>query len=227
MSARLALLLAACMLAGCDDDDDLTVDDLDSSVWIINATRVPLELRVDGSSIFNVGVGRVSTQLRLSSGRHEFQFVGAPGLSTRLSVNLDPDVTTAAVVFPSTPNGAASGIVARALADTGRVVPAGRSKLRVANLATTRVEVDIWLTQPDNPTPVRVTTRVPFLSVSPYLESDAGLWEVFITPVGSARRLLSTGTIAIPSGERRTVVLVDSAGVLRLRVVGGGELLRR
>lgn len=225
MSTRLALLLAAFLVAGCDDDDTLTVEDFDSSVQVVNATRTPLELRIDGSSVVTIGVARVSTPFRLSSGRHEIQLIGAPEVSARVTVNVDPGVPAIAVIVPANRSETERGIVARVLADTGRIVPAGKSKLRVANFASTTVNVDIWRTQPDHPDPVRVMAPFPFRSVSPYLESDAGVWEVFVTPAGGTTRLVTTGPLAIPSGERRTVVLIDSVGVLRLRVLGDRDLL--
>jgi hypothetical protein len=59
----------------------------------------------------------------------------------------------------------------------------------------------------------------PYLAESSYIQSDAGTWTVFTTPVGDpTTRLAESGPIVANSGEVRTVVLVDSAGVLRFRV---------
>jgi hypothetical protein len=55
--------------------------------------------------------------------------------------------------------------------------------------------------------------------VSPYFQSDAGTWEVWVTAAGAAAKLATTGPFTIPAGQRRTVALVDSAGTLRLRVI--------
>ena len=40
-----------------------------------------------------------------------------------------------------------------------------------------------------------------------------------VTPAGSTTKLATTGAVNVPSGERRTVVLLDSAGVLRFKVI--------
>ncbi|HEY4304347.1 MAG TPA: hypothetical protein VGM82_07770 [Gemmatimonadaceae bacterium] len=54
---------------------------------------------------------------------------------------------------------------------------------------------------------------------SPYLQSDPGTWEVFITAPGGTTKLATTGAINIPAGERRTAVLLDSAKIIFFRVV--------
>jgi hypothetical protein len=54
---------------------------------------------------------------------------------------------------------------------------------------------------------------------SPYLQSDPGDWEVSITASGSSAPLLTTGAINVPAGQRRTVVLLDSAGIKRFKIL--------
>jgi hypothetical protein len=105
------------------------------------------------------------------------------------------------------------------LLDTGGVVPAGKSKLRVAHLSKLAGNIDIWRTQPDAPTPTRIQTPFPYLSTTPFVQSDSGAWEVFITPAGSATPLLTTHLFRIPSGGKRTVVLLDSSGTMIFRVL--------
>jgi hypothetical protein len=40
-----------------------------------------------------------------------------------------------------------------------------------------------------------------------------------VTPPGGGSKLATTGAITVPSGEKRTVVLLDSLGVLKFRVI--------
>ena len=103
---------------------------------------------------------------------------------------------------------------------SGAVVPPGKSKVRVVNLAP-NADVDIWRTQPDYQDGIRFQFPFPFdPEPGPYFQSDAGVWHVWITPTTDASlRLHETGPIDIPSGQKRTIAVVDSAGVLRLRVL--------
>ena len=96
----------------------------------------------------------------------------------------------------------------------------GKSKVRVINLAPNS-DIDIWRTQPDWQTGIRFQFPFPFdPEPGPYFQSDAGTWHVWITPTSNAaNRLHETGPVVIPGGDRRTIVVVDSAGFLRLRVL--------
>jgi hypothetical protein len=104
------------------------------------------------------------------------------------------------------------------IADTGAIVPANKSKLRVTNLAASLGTRQIMRTQPDFPSPVSIMTPFAYQATSPYLQSDPGVWEVFVTPAGGGANVATTGAIDIPAGQRRTVVLLDSAGVLTFKV---------
>jgi hypothetical protein len=105
------------------------------------------------------------------------------------------------------------------LLDTGGIVPAGKSKLRVTHLSKIAGNIDIWRTQPDFPAPTRIQTPFPYLSTTPFVQSDSGAWEVFITAAGSTTPLLTTHVFRIPSGGKRTVVLLDSSGTMIFRVL--------
>jgi hypothetical protein len=65
-----------------------------------------------------------------------------------------------------------------------------------------------------------MVTPIQYRAASPYLEGDAGVWEVWLTAPGGGARLLSSGPIQIPSGERRTVLLVDTQEGPRFVVMG-------
>ena len=123
-------------------------------------------------------------------------------------------MTRTAVVSP-----AGSSLAATVLADTGELVPVGKSKLRVAHLSPNAGSIEIWRTQPDFQTPVHIMTPFDYLATSPYLQSDPGAWEVFVTRPGTTTKLATTGLVQVPSGEKRTVVLLDSAGVMLFRVI--------
>lgn len=100
------------------------------------------------------------------------------------------------------------------LTDTGAVVPADKSKLRVVHFAASEPALDIFRTQPDFPTPVSIMFPFNYQETSPYLQSDPGTWTVLVSswsggvPVLSDT-LLATGPIEVPAGESRTVVILD------------------
>jgi hypothetical protein len=136
---------------------------------------------------------------------------------TELQVETTSDAQRTLVVYPT--NVGASGPAIAVLTDTGSYVPIGKSRLRVANLAATAGPLEIRRSQPDFPQGSPIMTPFPANTTSPYLESGAGVWEVWISPPGTQAKTLSTGPIEIPSGERRTVLLLDSAGGPRFVVV--------
>jgi hypothetical protein len=111
------------------------------------------------------------------------------------------------------------------LTDTGSVVPADQSKLRVVHFAASEPALDIFRTQPDFPTPVSIMFPFNYQEASPYLQSDPGTWTVLVSswsggvPVLSDT-LLATGPIEIPAGESRTVVILDGeSGGLQHEVI--------
>lgn len=101
-------------------------------------------------------------------------------------------------------------VVGSLVADTGAIVPAGKSKLRVVHSAGLAPVIDVYRTQPDFPTLVSVMFPFAFGATSPYLQSDPGDWSVVVTPDSLTDTLYATGPIAVPDGGRVTVVIVDS-----------------
>jgi hypothetical protein len=106
------------------------------------------------------------------------------------------------------------------LADTGAIVPAGATKLRVAHMASNAPNIDIWRTQPDFATPIRIQFPFPYRAESPYLQSTPGTWVVMASHLTTSTSplppmpdtLASSGPIAIPAGASRTIVIVNAAG---------------
>ena len=216
---RPAVVLAtlALALAACSDDEiiDPGVGGTGSALRVINASQSPMTVLVDGRVVAQgLTVASVSNALAIAPGAHEVRLQTAGGATAALTVQASAGQTVTTVGAPS-----GAGLAAAVLQDTGSVVPAGKSKLRVAHLAAGAPQIDVWRTQPDFQTPIRVMFPFAYQATSPYLQSDPGAWEVWVTPVGSTTRLATTGSITVPSGERRTVVVLDSAGVLRLRVL--------
>jgi hypothetical protein len=187
-----------------------------TTIRAVNASASQLNLIVDGDTLIrSVQVGGVSAPAELSFGAHQIRLVSGATISNAVTVTA---VDGRAIVAVG--KGAAStGITSSVLSDTGAIVPATKSKLRVVHLSEHAGDIEIWRTQPDFPTPVHIMTPFVYGAESPYLQSDPGVWEVFVTAPGSTTKLTSTGPINIPAGQRRTVVLLDSAGNKRFRVI--------
>lgn len=216
-----ALASAALVAVACSETDVAGVSPLptDAAVRVVNATQSPLDVLVDGAvALRGLPVASVSEKLPVAAGARVVQLRTGTGATVELSVAaVTGQALTAAAVA-----GATGGLAAQVLADTGAIVPAGRSKLRVSHLAASGASaVEIFRTQPDFQTPVRIMTPFAYRATSPYLQGDPGAWEVFVAPAGSSGspKVATTGPLVVPSGERRTVVLLDSAGVLRFRVI--------
>jgi hypothetical protein len=182
----------------------------------VNASSSQLTVYVDGSVAAQaVQVGNVSQPISVTAGTHQVRLQNAAGTSTDLTVQVAENHSLVTVGMPST----SSGVSAAVLTDTGSIVPAGKSKLRVVHMSPNAGNIEIWRTQPDFQTPVHIMTPFPYGAESPYLQSNAGAWEVFVTASGSTTKVASTGAINIPSGERRTAILLDSAGSKVFRVI--------
>jgi hypothetical protein len=177
-------------------------------------------VKVDGADALSaqIPVG-ASRGMMIPEGSHQVAVIDAADNAAVVTVTSSADTARTVVAYPRMISGAPTGISTAVLADTGAVVPAGKSKLRVAHLAANAGNIEIWRSQPDFQSGVHIMTPFPYQATSPYLQSNPGTWEVWLTPVGSQVRTLSTGPIPIPSGERRTVVLLDGASGPRFSVV--------
>jgi len=184
-------------------------------VRVINATNSLVDVLIDGQTVVRgLMIAHVSDRLNVSSGSHVIRLVGSGASSAQVQIDASTATTRTAVV---TPDG--SNLAATVLVDTGAIVPPGKSKLRVAHLAPNAGSIEIWRTQPDLQTPLHIMTPFDYKATSPYLQSDAGSWEVFVTRPGNTNKVATTGSVSIPGGDKRTVVLLDSSGVLLFRVI--------
>ncbi|MDB4891540.1 MAG: hypothetical protein JWL61_3395 [Gemmatimonadetes bacterium] len=209
------VVLAAALGSACADTPTI-VQDPSAAVRVINASGMPLDILIDGVvTTPALGVANVSSNAGVRAGPHVVGVRSPTGTVANISVHAADNATVTMVVVPDT----ASRVALSVLLDTGNVVPAGKSKLRVAHLANGGRAIEFWRTQPDFQTPVHILTPFVYGATSPYLQSDPGHWEVFVTAPGGGVKLATTGAVNVPSGERRTVVLLDSAGTLRFRVI--------
>lgn len=212
---RSLVTVAAGALVACTDGVDPTPAGDDAVIRVLNATAQSLDVLVDGAvASSGIAASTVSSKLTLASGQHTVQLRAANGATATLTADAKVGETRVVVATAAGP-----GLGAAVLADTGAIVRPGKSKMRLVHLAPNAPPVESWRTQPDFQTPTRLVTPTLHGLVSPYFESDAGSWEVWVTAVGATAKLATTGSFTIPDGQRRTVALVDSAGSLRMRVI--------
>jgi hypothetical protein len=191
----------------------------DSYIRVANATIGTLGFSIDGRAVeWGLSMNGLSNPFAVAAGTHRIRLgetLGSP--ATEITVETTRDAGFTVVAYPS----ASAGVTAPAttvLVDTG-IVPIGKSRLRVANLAGNAGALEIWRSQPGSSSGSRITTPIPIGMASSYLESDPGVWEVWTTAVGSEAKTASSGPIEIPDPGRRTVLLLDSPAGPRFVVV--------
>jgi hypothetical protein len=185
----------------------------------VNGAPGALDVSVDGKSLARaLPVASVSALLAVASGSHtvHLQLTGATTGGTDVSVQIAAGATATAAAL-SVPG---SSLTSMVLADTGAAPVTGKSKVRVIHLAGSAPPVDIWRTQPDWHTPIRVMFPFAFRATSEYMQSDPGAWSVWATPTTNWSSVLATtGAITVAGGEVVTVVLLDSAGTLQMKAL--------
>lgn len=218
---RLAVPLALA-LAACNEPIPVPAGS-GATLHFVNAVHGAVTLMLDGQPVFaNVPLGG-SFQTPVDPGPHTVvvQRIGGSAGGAH-STTIASGGSALVVALDS--GGAAS---ANILSDTNSVVPAGATKLRVAHYATAAPQIDIWRTQPDWSTMIRVQFPFPAGAVSPYLQSTVGNWQVMGSHAiagccGSMPDTLgNSGVITVGDGKSKTVVVTDglTAGTVQVVVV--------
>ena len=214
----LAGALGLAFLSGCRENP-AAVQTAREGVRIVNAYTQPVDVLVDGAlALSGVPPGQLDS-VQQGTGAHTVS-LRASGTAILASVTLTTETggfrTIAAVR-------AGTALAASALDDTSAVVPAGATKVRVLHLAPDAGEIQVFRTQPDWGTAVE--WQFPFLYDSaavsalgnPYYQSTVGSWDVRAWRKPSEVALGWDGTsarvtLALASGERRTVLVLDKPG---------------
>ena len=206
----LLVTLAACSL----DTNDPNVEDT-GRLLVVNGARNAGDVRIfiDGTYEGALPLGLVAQTIELT-GPHTLEVRRGnndPGFVH--SFTAVAGQTVAVVAFDSLGN-----LRPSVLTDTGAVVPAGATKLRVAHYAAAAGPIDIWRTQPDFATPTRTMFPFSYLDQTPYLQSTPGDWRILVsdtvpqaTPDAPMPDTIGMSSlINIPAGVSRTVVVVDA-----------------
>ena len=210
-----ALLLA--VHAGCNNGPTAFNGDR-PALRVVNAFTGPVDVLIDGTiAAASLSAGSISS-VYAPYGAHTLM-IRQPGTTTATSQTV---VTASGAVSTIAAVRASSGSVATAvLDDTGSVVAAGKTKVRVLHMAPNAGELQVYRTQPDYQTPISwqfpFTYQATLNSLSaPFFESTVGTWEIHVwqTPTNSSGWATAPVQITIPlaSGEKKTVLILDKAG---------------
>jgi len=231
-SRYVGLLAAGALMAVCgcsENDGDTGPTGSTGSLRVIHAAEsaATLDILVDGGVVVNrLAVGSVSSAVSVPTGQRTITVRpsgGAPSsVAAHLSVGADSEYT--AIVIDS--SAVLNPIV---VTDTGAVPAAGKTKLQVANLASAIGPIDVYRRQPDFEGLVDLVFPFAYRTLSGYVQSDPGDWEVLIAretrvdgapPDEPTDTLLIVDPITLAANQASTVVIVDDvAGGVKAVVV--------
>ena len=183
-------------------------------LYVVNAARGvdAFQLLVDDRvAQARVESGAASAALPVTPGDHEVRAVPIGTTAVLGAIGRVATGITAPRVVVVVDRPAAAGapaLVAVVAADTGAIVPAGATKLRVIHGATGAPPVEVWRVQPDFATPTHVMTPFAEQAVSSYIQSTPGTWRVWVTRQGATDTLALT-TVTLGAGQRASVVLLN------------------
>lgn len=218
---RLLMGLAALAPAGCSDGGDTSPEMPGGTLRVIQAAEstATIDVLVDGNVVVHrLAAGAVSSAVTVPAGQREIAFRPVGGAASpnelHLSVAAGDDFTT--IVIDS--SAVLNPVV---LTDTGSVPAAGRTKLQVANFATLIGPIDVYRRQPDFDGILTLVFPFAYRTLSGYVESDPGDWQVLIStearengvpPDAPRDTLLVVDPVALAAGQASTVVIVDKPG---------------
>lgn len=210
--------LALCLAAACGGGPTDCCSLNTPAVRVVNAFTGPVDVLIDGTVVApSLAAGSVASAIALS-GAHTLMFrpVGGTAFASQTIVTSTGSLSTVAAVRTS--NGSVATAV---LDDTGSVVAAGKTKVRVIHMAPNAGALQVYRTQPDWQTPVDWQSpftyqAAPDAASAPFFESTVGTWEIHVwqTPADASGWASAPIKIVIPlgSGEKKTVLLLDKAG---------------
>jgi hypothetical protein len=219
---RFALLAAVAVLAACATESPAgPAAGSGAHISVINGAPGAVRVVVDGATqIASLSAASVSPAIEVAAGAHTVELQAIAGGS--LSGTSAMQVTTAqsATAFVTAQSNGSGGLVAGVVSDTGAVPAAGMTKLSVINLASSAPALDVWRTQPDYATPIRIMFPFPYGAQSEFVQSTPGAWEVIVTTASPPApgepdprtSALATLSLTISANVAQTVVILDKPG---------------
>jgi len=225
MSSRSSWLLTALVaLAACSSDDPSgpnNTENTDGRLQVVPGVSAlaAVDVVVDGQTrLTNVAYGVPSAAIALSLGAHQVKVVppGTAATPGGTTVTLQANDTTRVVVI-----GTPTAMTPIALGDTGAAPVPGKGKLRVSHLAANAPPIDVYRSQPDFPSFVKLMDPFPFQSSSSFVEGAPGNWLIRVTAKGTNQVLAESGPIRVDALWVRTILLLDAFnGGIRITPLG-------
>lgn len=220
MRSKLIPLLVLCGLAACDTATGIIgATSGPGAVRIVNAFTSPVDVIVDGSVVIPaMAAGSLGTAV-MPPGNHTL-LLRPTGTSTATSQSITA-ATGATSTIAATRDASTGALSTTVLDDTGSVVPAGATKLRVIHLAPNGGKLQVYRTQPDFSTPVQWQSPFNYQPTpndlsAPFFQSTVGTWEVRIWQTPADPSGWDTATVKVvvtlASGEKRTILILDAPG---------------
>jgi hypothetical protein len=219
-----ALILTVVIASACDSSND---PEPIAQLRFVHAAQgtAAVDFRVDGTPArTNVAYASNSiTYINATTGNRALSARLTGGATDLASSTQDLGASrsyTAALVKR------AAGPAIVLFADTNTAAAAGKTKLRVINVAPAAASVDVYVTAADADlaTATPVATAVLFEKASKYTEVTAGTQRIRLTTAGTKTVVLDLTGFALPDGGVRTVVLMDAnAGGAPLQSIVGAD----
>lgn len=218
-ATRVALLLPAIALAGCDEDSP--APGARASLRFVHAApgAGAVNARWGDALVFAaVPYGGTAAYETIRAGERALAVRAIGGAADLVASELELDVGGIYTVVVIKPTAAAASL--SLLADDNTAPAAGKAKLRVAHAAAAIAgNVDIHVTAPDADLGTRAAAAAGIQPgrASAYLVRDAGTYRIRYTTPGTRTVLFDAGNITLVAGQVRTVLAIDAA-------TGGGAM---
>ncbi len=173
-----------------------------------------VDVIVDGAAIAsNLAFGDITGALSVPSGTHQLQFVpaGQSATSPLVDTTFDPDGGTTYVVALS---GRLEKLEAKIYDVHRDDLDAGKSRLRLINLAPDDTNVDMYVTGGD-----KLFDDLAFGKASDYTDLDAGSYDFEVRPHDQETVALSMAGFQIDEGNAYDVLLIGSVTDSSLKVI--------
>lgn len=206
----LTTVLAIGGIVGCSDATHPSSNGPTANLRIAQTVRSAASVRVRVGTTWSAQLlpGNLSTVMKVPVGTQSVVVEPLGGTAAGSTQQMTFEVGRQYLIVTQDSLGV---VVPSVLADTGAAPVPGRSKLRVVHSAALAPPIDIWRSQPDYDTLIRVMFPFGYREESPYLQSDPGDWTVAVSHANVVDTLYRSLPITVGAGKLVTVIVLDSS----------------
>jgi len=206
----LTMALSIGVIAGCSDSTSSSSGGPTANLRIAQTVRRATSVRVRVGTTWSEQMlpGVLSTVMKVPVGTQPVLFEPTGGTATGSTQQITFEAGRQYLIVAQDSLGV---VVPSVLADTGAASVAGKSKLRVVHSAALAPPIDIWRSQPDYDTLIRVMFPFGYREESPYLQSDPGNWTVAVSHANVVDTLYRSPPIPVGAGKLVTVIVLDGS----------------